>query len=593
MRLLRLVLQLFIGLILFGSALGKALDLPGFVGVLKTYQAFPDLLLWPLALMVTGFEFVLGAWVLSGRRLATATLVAMGLNAGYAVWMTITLLRGLELPNCGCFGVFFPQPLRWYSPLENIVLMGMCGTLWWTASRGEDERWMNWWSLGIVSAVILGALGAGAWFHMRYDASPDQMVSLRFFTPEDYPDNPERLSRTFGTHRHGRLRIHQMNGTRFRFVLEPASAQSTSIELDDVDLAHLVAAVPTWLPKDSHLVKIGLIDREWNRQQVSFRRDSPHLRIHAGGDGFEAGAISRVDLARNCLNAGLWEILLFTREDGEERLYDHVWFTFPLGLYKQLFEQTTGLSYWDYWWSLEHWVDPSDTPVPLDRLRRVVDEWPVQAKILWDDAPLWRGEQQAKRKNVLAQPVAAYRDWYTKPVQFASFVQPGVYSRAYPHDTQLHRLAEFTGAKLRQVRLPGATAPLAEIELSFKDNRTGEQGRLIFGGLSLRALPKLRTADYDRGWQVPMGIGNPSFFESYEEVLTHPPRQRTFYGFHLDEQDRWVDHHAVGVDGPLLHRDANNPSVIHLYLLSYERHALLNHFVIECPAKSDKASGCS
>jgi uncharacterized membrane protein YphA (DoxX/SURF4 family) len=126
---LRWVLQFLVGVVLLGSALGKSLDLPGFVAVLVTYQAFPDIALWPLAVAVTGFEWVLGAWVLSGRRLRTSALVAMGLNAGYAAWMTITLSRGLELANCGCFGVFFPQPLRWYSPLEDLVLVGMCAAL--------------------------------------------------------------------------------------------------------------------------------------------------------------------------------------------------------------------------------------------------------------------------------------------------------------------------------------------------------------------------------------------------------------------------------------------------------------------------------
>lgn len=136
---IRWFLRLFIGGVIFASALGKSLDLTGFVEVLKTYQIFPDLTLWPLALAVTGFEFVLGVWLLSGWRLRAGALVALGLNAGYAVWMTISLLRGLELSNCGCFGVFFPQPLRWYSPLEDLVLVGMCYALsrYATARMGD------------------------------------------------------------------------------------------------------------------------------------------------------------------------------------------------------------------------------------------------------------------------------------------------------------------------------------------------------------------------------------------------------------------------------------------------------------------------
>jgi uncharacterized membrane protein YphA (DoxX/SURF4 family) len=122
---LRWFLQLFIGGILLISTLGKALDLPGFAGVLKTYQAFPESALVPLAIGVTGIEAVLGIWLLSGWRLRISALAAAGLNAVYAAWLTMSLLRGLELANCGCFGVFFPQPLRWYSPLEDVVLIGM------------------------------------------------------------------------------------------------------------------------------------------------------------------------------------------------------------------------------------------------------------------------------------------------------------------------------------------------------------------------------------------------------------------------------------------------------------------------------------
>ena len=51
------------------------------------------------------------------------------MNTTYAIWMTIALLRGLDLPNCGCFGVFFPQPLTWQSPLEDLVLVAFCSLL--------------------------------------------------------------------------------------------------------------------------------------------------------------------------------------------------------------------------------------------------------------------------------------------------------------------------------------------------------------------------------------------------------------------------------------------------------------------------------
>ncbi|MGH7207034.1 MAG: hypothetical protein ACREI2_12590 [Nitrospiraceae bacterium] len=448
------------------------------------------------------------------------------------------------------------------------------------------EKTWSWrrsvWKILLI-LITAASIGGAVWFQARYYEAPDQTIELRAFNNAEYPEDPENRSRVFGNYPHQLLRIQQTEDTHFRFLIKPGSEHSSTIELLDVDLAHFVAAVPPWVKSDPDLTKVGLIDREWNRQQVSFERKSSTVRVHQDGDRFEQRALSRVDLARNCLNAGLWELLLFTVEDGEERVYEHTWFTFPLGLYKQLFERVNGLSYWDYWWSLEHWVDPSGVPIRLDGLRTVEREWAVSASPRWDEPPGARGEQALKRKNILSPPIYSYRDWYRQPVQFASFIQPGRYSLTHPRDTKLQYLAEFTGAKLRRVKTPAEPGSLYEIELGFRDGRTREPTRLIFGGLDLRSLPAASVEQYIRGWQVPMGIGNPSFFESYEELLADPPARRPFYGFHLDVQDRWIDHHAIGVDGPLLHWDADDPSTLHLYLIAYERHALLNHFVITCP----------
>lgn len=437
-----------------------------------------------------------------------------------------------------------------------------------------------------LACLVILVIANLVWLASRYSARTPQAVALTAFSKDAYPENPEKTSQVFGTYSHRQLIVEQLDGTRFRIRLEPATPQAAAIELTDVDLAHVVAAVPPWAKSDLDLTKIGLIDREWNRQQVRFTRPSPHLDVREGGDGFEQRALTRVDLARNGLNAGLWELLLFTTEDGEERVYEHLWFTFPLGLYKQVFERVNDLSYWSYWWSLEHWVDPSGTAIRLDRLRTVEREWPVQATALWDQPVSAQGEQVLKRRNILTPVATTYRDWYNQPVRFASFIPPGRYSRAHPRETQLHYLAELTGAIVRRVKLKEDTRSLFEIELAFRSSKTGESTRLILGGLDWAAIPVASSAQYDRGWQVPLGIGNPSFFESYEQVVASPPIHRTFYGFHLDAQNRWFDHHAIGVDGPLFHWDADDPSLLHLYLLSYERHTLLNHVILVIPQRS-------
>lgn len=119
----------------------------------------------------------------------------------------------------------------------------------------------------LMAAVLL-------WLVDRYDGQPRQSASLKAFTTAEYPDNPENKSRVFGSYPHRHLVIESLGATRFRFLLEPASPQATTIELTDIDLAHFVAAVPPWVKADADLTKVGLIDREWNRQQVRFSRSS-------------------------------------------------------------------------------------------------------------------------------------------------------------------------------------------------------------------------------------------------------------------------------------------------------------------------------
>ncbi|NEO31364.1 MAG: hypothetical protein F6K36_13200 [Symploca sp. SIO3C6] len=77
-----------------------------------------------------------------------------------------------------------------------------------------------------------------------------------------------------------------------------------------------------------------------------------------------------------------------------------------------------------------------------------------------------------------------------------------------------------------------------------------------------------------------MGIGVPPFYQSYEELKQNPPHESPYFSVLLDSKDQWIDHHSLAVDGPVMHRDQDNPNLLHVYLLSYERHTLVGHFLI-------------
>lgn len=134
------VLLVILAVINLGAALGKGLDMPGFVAILDTYQLFPLWSHWPLAVTAVVGELIVGAWLLTGIRQVQAAWACAAINMGYAVVLTIELIRGIELASCGCFGVFLSRPLRWYSPLEDLVLVAASLTVAATAAARIRRR---------------------------------------------------------------------------------------------------------------------------------------------------------------------------------------------------------------------------------------------------------------------------------------------------------------------------------------------------------------------------------------------------------------------------------------------------------------------
>ncbi|MEP7132425.1 MAG: MauE/DoxX family redox-associated membrane protein [Acidobacteriota bacterium] len=128
-RITRNFLRALVALILFTTAVGKFLDVPGFARVLGTYRAFPDATLLPLAALIPAAELALAVWLVVGRRPFLAAVSALAMHLGYAAWSASAILRGLQLANCGCFGVFLPRRLGWSTVVEDLVLSALCGAL--------------------------------------------------------------------------------------------------------------------------------------------------------------------------------------------------------------------------------------------------------------------------------------------------------------------------------------------------------------------------------------------------------------------------------------------------------------------------------
>jgi len=130
-------LRLVIGLLLAVTAVGKGLDLPGFAKVVGTFQVFPEYLWLPAAVLVTATEALLSVALLTERGLRKAALGSLLLHLGFTAWASVALLRGLAIPNCGCFGVFLARPLTWSIVVEDSVLALLSLVLYGLSRAGQ------------------------------------------------------------------------------------------------------------------------------------------------------------------------------------------------------------------------------------------------------------------------------------------------------------------------------------------------------------------------------------------------------------------------------------------------------------------------
>jgi hypothetical protein len=435
-------------------------------------------------------------------------------------------------------------------------------------------------AIGSLMGLAIATYALYAFFS-RYTAKSTETPTIKEFTNAEYPANPAALSQNFGRYSQRNLSIIQRDATHFDFVLESKDPNNAKILLKNIDVSLFTPKIPSWVKEDAGLEAIALTTREWNRQQVSFPVTAPQVEI-LGGDGYEKTALKEIALTNNCLNAGYWEIALFNQDDDNKTLYYQGWFTFPMGHYQRLFEQNNQVAYRQHWWRLEHWQSPDGTQVDLAKLRQVSQEHSVAASFPLDQPIFAAGEQARKVRTVLTQNLKVWRDFYSgdHEIQFATFQAPGFYNPERPWKHEYWRIGEFKTAKLRTVQPVGSNTKMDELELEFADTKTGEKNKLILSGFQIQNIPQLPTQKYGDGLYIPLGIGLPPLSQSYEKLTQNPTDQNPYFGLLLDEKSRWIDNHTLALDGVTLHRDEKDAKLLHVYLLSYERHTLIGHIQV-------------
>jgi len=134
------LLRLAFALLMITTGVAKLVDMVGFYEVVANYQSLPTLLVPPAAWALTLLELGLGLWLLGNRYIFAAAGVVVALHLLYLGWLAVALARGLELANCGCFGVFWARPLTGQTLIEDSVLLLLALALWYSVKRAANQN---------------------------------------------------------------------------------------------------------------------------------------------------------------------------------------------------------------------------------------------------------------------------------------------------------------------------------------------------------------------------------------------------------------------------------------------------------------------
>lgn len=400
---------------------------------------------------------------------------------------------------------------------------------------------------------------------------------IKELTDEDYPDNNdiETRSELWNKYEHSSFNVIRNGKNDFSIFILPENKYSDSIIIENINLLAWMPTIPDHIAKDDYLKKIGIINAEWNRQQVRFNNKDFKIGISN-----EEGAIThRVDLARNCLNSYAWEVITFTEDNAP--LY-HGWFDFPKELYRELFNEVNEgkLLFEDYVDFLENYTEPEKDIINFDVLRKVVDE----KEVGFDDLRMgWypmTGARKSKYKNIVCpQNPSTINEMLTDSTTYSTFQWPGFYDTKDPRATTLSMLGIPKKVIVRKtISNNNLNENCFEFDITFARNTdTSYLTRVVIGGVRESELFQLPLQDYNNAYKMPMGIGNHGFYEPYKKATNNNVSNSPYYGLIIDSEGKWVDSHFFGVDGPILHLDENDPNLLHFWLLSFERHAMVSH----------------
>lgn len=122
-----MIARLILGGLLLAMAVGQLASEDAFALALRGYGLAGESV---LAYAVPAVELAAGLAVLTRRR--AGGILALGVAAFWTALASQAFARGVELDNCGCFGRYLAQELRWWVLIEDVEFVLLAA---WVAFR--------------------------------------------------------------------------------------------------------------------------------------------------------------------------------------------------------------------------------------------------------------------------------------------------------------------------------------------------------------------------------------------------------------------------------------------------------------------------
>ncbi|HSS44544.1 MAG TPA: hypothetical protein VLO07_04300 [Thermoanaerobaculia bacterium] len=385
------------------------------------------------------------------------------------------------------------------------------------------------------------------------------------------PLKVEKLSAPEGTTlpSYDTLELRAVEGGRYDVRLAPGE---NAPRLSGVDLGLLVPRVPRLARGNEALTRLALIQREFNRNEV-------HNPMPDGVD---------FSIANNCLERGLWEVKIARQDAGKTVTVFHAWFTLPKEEYARLFREVNGgLDEARFDGLFSSYPGVGGFVLPLEELRGVKSERELAPLEIHAADPLDRlTEQKNKMKLLRTAGITTFGNFArpaNQPVMLAKFNVPGMYDPADSMRFDLTWLARPARIVWREVE--GARAPgvFPEVEVRFENGYRILAADARLADLPVRHLVPAVEADV---LKLVCGIGTPTIHATAGERAAELSEDRPRYLMILDAKGNHVDNHLTGVDGLYAWREDGDPGQLHLWLVGYERIALVAHLSTRWPPAS-------